>query len=380
MSQRYLDVHVLQSVPPSNLNRDDAGSPKQAIYGGVTRARVSSQAWKRATRVAFADHLAKEDLGTRTKRLHALIAGRLANRAGLDTDAAGRLTRVLLETGLAIKAGKKETELSYLLFLGYQQVEAIVDLLAGDAAVLVEMSDAELSQRLKDIGKQVAPALQSGHPIDVALFGRMVADLSNLNVDAAAQVAHALSTHAVQTEFDYFTAVDDENKESAGAAMIGSVEFTSATLYRFATVGVDQLTKNLDGDIGAARAALRLFVSCLVRSMPTGHITSFAHRTVPELVALVVRDDQPVNLVSAFETPVRSSRDGHARESARLLAVELGDATTMWGLTPQSVHATYSAALGELTSMGAPVAFDDAVDGAVASAFDAAPVAAGATA
>src|SRR5690606_38059401 len=73
--------------------------------------------------------------------------------------------------------------------------------------------------------------LDADHSIDLALFGRMVADVSDLNVDASAQVAHAISVHAVDNEYDYFTAVDDakqdDEDEDAGAAMIGTVEFNS---------------------------------------------------------------------------------------------------------------------------------------------------------
>lgn len=192
----------------------------------------------------------------------------------------------------------------------------------------------------------------------------MVANLADLNVDAATQVAHALSTHAVDTEFDYFTAVDDENeKGETGAGMIGTVEFTSATLYRYATVGVHQLLDNLDHDGDAALDGLRGFLTGFVTSMPSGHQNSFAHRTQPELVTFVVRDDQPVNLVSAFEDPVTGP--GVATRSVQRLATELDRSTRLWGAQPQLVVSTYEprdglpnnglAPLGELLSFPAAV-------------------------
>jgi CRISPR system Cascade subunit CasC len=344
-TRTYVDVHVLQTVPPSNLNRDDAGSPKQAVYGGVRRARVSSQAWKRATRVAFADRVPEAELATRTKKISALLADRVAERTGLEVAAATRIASSLLAGSLGIKAGKKAEETAYLLFVGRPQIERLVDLVADRAAELASLDDAALTAALA--GQPVRAELAKGHPIDVALFGRMVADIPALNVDAATQVAHALSTHEVEIEFDYFTAVDDENPaEETGAGMIGTVEFNSATLYRFATVGVHQLLDNLGGQLDAAATALEVFLASFVTSMPTGHQNSFAHRTPPYLVAVVLREDQPVNLVSAFEAPVRANGAGIAEESAVRLVTELNKASDLWDLAPLQVAAAYTPAAG----------------------------------
>ncbi|MFB8062024.1 type I-E CRISPR-associated protein Cas7/Cse4/CasC, partial [Kitasatospora purpeofusca] len=143
----------------------------------------------------------------------------------------------------------------------------------------------------------------------------------------------ALSTHAAELEFDYYTAVDDENTaDETGAGMIGTIGFNSATLYRYATVGLHQLRDNL-GDDNAAVDAVDLFVDSFTRSMPTGYGNSFAHRTRPSLVAVVVRTDQPVNLVSAYENAVPASR-GIVAESARRLATEFATATDQWGDDP----------------------------------------------
>jgi CRISPR system Cascade subunit CasC len=348
MSERtYVDVHVLQTVPPSNLNRDDAGSPKQAMYGGVRRARVSSQAWKRATRTAFEGelHLPRQVLGTRTKRISTLLAQRLTELQGVDSAAAVRLSNALLKD-LNIAAGKKEAETAYLLFFGYAQLDAIANLIDGRADELAALDDDALAKTVADL--PVREQLTSGHPIDVALFGRMVADLPALNVDAATQVAHALSTHGTEIEFDYYTAVDDEKDtrlEDAGAAMIGTVEFTSATLYRYATVGMHQLVANLGGDHDAAIAGLEAFIAAFTRSMPTGHQNTFAHHTVPSLLSVIVRADQPVNLVSAFESPIVAGRQGGiAAASARRLAEELSHTATAWALTPELVASQYKPA------------------------------------
>jgi len=338
----FVEVHILQSLPPSNINRDDSGTPKQALYGGARRARVSSQAWKRATRIEFAKAEPAADRATRTKRIAALLSDRLAllaadGGAGVDKEGADRLAAALLEPLGIKKSSKKEEQSAYLLFFGKRQLDSLIALLDGRAGELLALSDEDLK---KEVGQlPVVAALSTGHPAEVALFGRMVADLKDLNVDASVQVAHALSTHAVRTEFDYYTAVDDENVEDSGAGMIGTVEFNSATLYRYAVLGVHQLRDNLTSPQATREAAVR-FVGAFARSMPAGHQNSFAHRTLPHLVLVTVRTDQPVNLVSAFETPV-TGHSGLAVESATKLADELTQTGRTWGSVPAHVLATY---------------------------------------
>ncbi len=380
MKNVYVDVHVLQTVPPSNLNRDDAGSPKQAVFGGARRARVSSQAWKRATRKHFAATAAPgADPATRTDRLAVLLARGFVGR-GVDAGSAKRVSELLVrQAGISIDeaATKKKKNpssylpTSYLLFVGRDQVERVVE---QARARLPEnpsdLSDPELSQLLADVS--VEGELGAGHPVEVALFGRMVADIVSLNVDAAVQVAHAISTHVVDTEFDYFTAVDDEKDrlvgDDLGAGMIGTVEFNSATLYRYATVGVQQLLDNLEGSEGVAIGAARRFVEGFVRSMPTGHQTSFAHRTLPDAVVVVLREDQPVNLVSAFERPVKAA-PGYAAASLVALAKEYGEIGRQWGGAPAVVGAAYAVRgldgdqAGAVTSaFGDPRSFSDVLD------------------
>jgi len=346
----YVDIHLLQSVPPSNLNRDDAGSPKQALYGGVRRARVSSQAWKRATRKMLAEAVAETDRSTRTRRIATLLARRLVQaNPELDDESAVRLSTTLLEP-LGIKTAKKKSEASdpetaYLLFFGRAQLDEIIEAVAPMATTLAKKSSKELQQELPIDVKAV---LRRGHPLDVALFGRMVADLPDLNVDAACQVAHAISTHSVEVEFDYFTAVDDEKSrdagDDAGAAMIGSVEFNSATLYRYATLGIEQLIENIGERDEVVADSVRCFSDAFVRSMPTGHQNSFANRTLPEVVLVTVRSDQPVNLVTAFESPVWSAK-GYVAESARRLAAAHLDVVQRWGSPPDFLGCTYRADL-----------------------------------
>lgn len=367
---RYVDIHVIQTVPPSNLNRDDAGSPKQALYGGARRSRVSSQAWKRATRRYFADTTPEPERATRTLRIAKVLHDQLAERSELPDEAIDQITSILLKpfkVNEDKENKKKAGNTPYLLFFGRAQIERIVDQVVALAQTVTDLEGDDLESALAEVSVQ--DALNEGHPIDVALFGRMVADIPHLNVDAAVQVAHALSTHPVETEFDYFTAVDDEKSreggDDAGAGMIGTVEFNSATLYRYATIGVQPLADNLDGDLNATASALRTFVEGFVRSIPTGHQNSFAHRTLPDAVLVVARDDQPVNLVSAFEEPVRTRTI--AATSVKRLAGELKDSSERWGGAPIAILANYRALAGDdaegaSETLGRSVPFDDLLD------------------
>jgi CRISPR system Cascade subunit CasC len=302
MARTILDVHVLQTVPPSNLNRDDTGSPKTARYGGVVRARVSSQAWKRATRTAFDQLLDRSELGVRSKRLVELIGDRVTALDPAFAERQAELAKAVLgAVGIKVAPprGKKEApeESGYLVFLSDHQVTALATL-----AVERARTGAPIDK------KAARQAADTEHSVDVALFGRMVAEDTDLNVDAAAQVAHALSVHAVETEYDYFTAVDDHKsqdaEEDAGAGMIGTVEFNSSTLYRYATVDVDRLRDNLGTDPKAARRAVEAFLRAFVLSMPTGKQNTFANRTLPDAVLVVLRETQPINFAGAFEEAV----------------------------------------------------------------------------
>ena len=295
----YVDFHVLQTVPPSCINRDDTGSPKTAVYGGVTRARVSSQAWKHAMRQAFVEEslLDDADVGSRTKKVAELVEKEIVALAP-DADAAKLAKKALDNAG--IKNDEKGTKA--LFFMSQAQAKAL-----AEAAVAGSTDKKEYKDALKK-----APSA------DMALFGRMVADDPSLNYDAAAQVAHSISTHAVQNEYDYFTAVDDcAAEDNAGAGHLGTVEYNSATLYRYAAVNVLELVQHLGKE--KAAAVVRSFGEAFIRSMPTGKQNTFANRTLPDAVYVAIREDQPVNLCGAFERAVGRSAEGYAEPSKRAL-------------------------------------------------------------
>ncbi|WP_028662639.1 type I-E CRISPR-associated protein Cas7/Cse4/CasC [Saccharomonospora iraqiensis] len=310
MPRTILDIHVVQTVPPSNINRDDTGSPKTAVYGGRRRARVSSQAWKRATRTDFDGLLDRSELGVRTKRVVELVSERITKRDAMLTEQALDLAhKTITAAGINLKPARKADaphESGYLVFLSNPQIDALADL-AVTAHHEADGGDVTIDK------KEAKARAARDRSVDLALFGRMVADDPELNVDAAAQVAHALSVHEVSNEYDYYTAVDDHKsadaEEDAGAGMIGTIEYNSSTLYRYATVDVDRLRDTLGRD-EATRRAVEAFVRAFVASMPSGKQTTFANRTKPDAVVVMVRDTQPINLVGAFETPVTDDGDG----------------------------------------------------------------------
>ncbi|QEU90556.1 type I-E CRISPR-associated protein Cas7/Cse4/CasC [Streptomyces kanamyceticus] len=333
-SRIILDVHALQNVPPSNLNRDDTGAPKSAVYGGVTRARVSSQAWKRATRRYFAALLDPAELGVRTKRVAELLAEHItALDESIDPAQALKIAAETLQTatGSKIEPPKRQAEAakkngtaepapasSYLMFLSARQIGGLAELAVEGAGDIKEFFK---NKEHKARAKQIA---DTQHSVDIALFGRMVADSTDINVDAAAQVAHALSVHRAEVESDYFTAVDDRNTGAEpGAGMIGTVDFNSATLYRYAAVDVDLLERNLGKGLAAdkspatpVRRAVEAFVDGFVASLPTGKINTFGNHTLPDAVIIKLRAARPISFVSAFEKPVPADESGGHMEGA----------------------------------------------------------------
>ena len=356
----YVDIHVIQSLPPSCINRDDSGSPKSAVYGSVRRLRVSSQSWKRAVRLYFKNHLNTSNLGTRTKHLAQIIATQIGEiDSGLSETA---LTLAIKAINAAADKNKKiiavdnkgnfKKESTPLFFASPEQVRRTAELVVTSQQTGKRLSKKEVQQTL---------SAQSG--IDIALFGRMVASTPVLNVDAACQVAHAISTHAAENEYDFFTAVDDDKsrseEEDAGAGMMGTVEFSSATMYRYATVNLDMLVENL-GDGDAALRALEVFIKGFCLSMPTGKQNTFANRTVPEAVVVAVREDQPVSLVGAFEeaVPADAAR-GYVARSVEALARHAATIEDNYGLEPLRSFVVALTDSNAVASLGERVSFKD---------------------
>jgi CRISPR system Cascade subunit CasC len=333
----FIDLHILQTVPLANLNRDDVGSPKTLPYGGVRRLRVSSQSWKRAARQSMeADGLAGATYRTRhpDRRLAALL-----EVADWPTDAA---TSAAKWTFLTLGTGAKKEDKNVILFASDAELTALADLLDGSREAMVaafnsfEAPEAKPKAAKGSKGEWSGPSFDEVGPTKaeitavftgathgdaIGLFGRMLASDHAVDVDAAVQVAHAMGTHPVEIEFDYFTAAEDipTEDEGAGAAMIESSEFASSTLYRYATVDVDELIRNCGGDAQIAAALAQAFIMAFALSMPSGKKNSTAPNSPPAVAAVTVRDDRPVSFAGAFESPVRAKGGGFEAPSAEAL-------------------------------------------------------------
>ena len=406
-----VELHLLQSVPPSNLNRDDTGAPKDAHFGGHRRARLSSQSLKRAIRTSDTfRQIVSDRVGLRTRRSVKYLRERLTGEHGMAEGNAQALARAAVEA-LLKKVGDDDRS-NVLYYAARPELDDLAARLAGDddataAAEGVAAAVAGLPEDEKPTKEQQKAVDDAKKPLDkavgalvkqfvkdyqgktsaadIALFGRMLAEEPSLNIDAACQVAHALSVDRVAPAFDYFTAVDDlkqgSEDEDKGAGMIGTTGFTSACFYRYAVVDVDQLTRNLGGDREAARDAVRAFLTAAVTALPSGKQNSFAAQVRPELVMAVVRHDgMPLSLVNAFAAPITPDGQRLAYHAAEALSKEWAAMEGMYadllpdGQAPEVFIATpHRAALGELADSVKDTvrAVIDGVDEALASKTEA---------
>lgn len=354
---KTIELHILQNFPPSNLNRDDSGAPKDCDFGGYRRQRISSQCLKRSVRKSdlFTD-LMHDRLGIRTKRGPEQVAQRLV-AAGYDSDLAPATAAAFFN---ALYGVNEKGQTDYLLYVGSEELGRASDLLlaAGPAlnqtanqlrrlqGELVGLGKKEKEARNKEIDQaakpfaELAEQYKKQYPkhvraVDVALFGRMLAGNPAENIEAACQVSHAISVNRLNMEFDYFTAVDDlQPDDSTGAGMIGTVGFASSCFYRFACVDVALLTANLGGDAAAAHEGILAFAEAFVQARPSGKQNTFAAHSLPTLVLLVAREaGQPVSLVNAFEVPVRpDERTSLSSQAIGRLATHFHQLQRMFGL------------------------------------------------
>ena len=303
----FVELHMIQNFSPANLNRDDTNNPKDCEFGGYRRARISSQCIKRAIRTSpvFAETTGV-DVGTRTKWLiNRCLRPRLVEAGKLEEEATAVLERFVPQYASKLDAKSKEdNKTAVLLYLSQSEVDSIVQALLDNWQNLPQDAD-KLAKTLVKAHKG-----QTSAP-DIALFGRMLAEQPELGLEAACQVAHAISTHRVTMEMDFFTAVDDLNPEdTAGAGMMGFTGFDSACFYRYARIDWGQLLKNLNGNADLARRTVEGFLRAAVAAVPSGKQTSFAANNPPSLLLAVVRQDgMGWSLANAFEQPVRARRD-----------------------------------------------------------------------
>lgn len=304
----FIEVHIIQSFSPSNLNRDDTNAPKDCEFGGVRRARISSQCIKRAVRLhpVFAKTTSVEP-GVRTRWMNRIISNAL-QKAGKDPD----LSKSVSEAFVSHYCKMDKEHTSVLLYISQAEIDTTTEQLTAKwDEIIASMKDGKnpvIEAIAKDLFKDIKGRTSAP---DIAMFGRMMAEKPDLNIDAACQVAHAISTHRVNMEMDFYTAADDMAEEDTGAGMMGTTGFNSACFYRYARIDWDLLVKNLGGDRAAANRTVEAFLRSVVAAVPTGKQNSFAAQNPPSLMMTTVREDgQGWSLANAYERPVQPDRNG----------------------------------------------------------------------
>jgi CRISPR system Cascade subunit CasC len=317
-----VQIHILQNYAPANLNRDDTGAPKDAFFGGFRRGRISSQCLKRSIRRSstFDEAFSKDNLlGVRTRQLPKLINAelkKLSNDETIIKEISARIPEIGRESSKRketddsyteatenAEAPETEEQVKQLIFIGQEELPRLAEKLLSIYNSLGPKGwkNAKIDVITRELGNLVPRS------VDIAMFGRMTTSAAFENVDASVQVAHALSTNALNQEFDYFTAVDDLAGD-AGAGMIGDVEFNSSTYYKYFNIHWEQLVKNLGGDKVVARKAVAAFIEAAAIAQPSGKQNTFAAYNLPDLVLLEVSDrNLPVSYANAFIKPLRAS-------------------------------------------------------------------------
>jgi CRISPR system Cascade subunit CasC len=307
LKNQRIEFHILQSFPVTCLNRDDVGAPKTAIVGGVQRARVSSQAWKRPVRMAMHEFGAK--LGMRTKHVVSIIAGICRDLGASDEQAEACGDKI---------AGflSKDT----LLFFTRTEAQAFAEYAKEHDFEAKNLKAKEIHKISK---KVLNPALEG---VDIALFGRMVAQAAELNVEAAASFSHAISTHKVSNEVEFFTALDDCATEP-GSAHMGSLEFNSATYYRYVSLDLGQLWQNMGGQ--NLPEAVENFTKALFVALPAARQATQSGVCPWEFAKVLVRKGQRLQV--PFETPVKAKEGGYVQPSIETMSAYLNKQEKLHG-------------------------------------------------
>lgn len=340
-----IEIHMLKNYPPVNLNRDDTGAPKSCIFGGVARGRISSQCLKRSWRTSplLVDAIGKENIGIRTRKLPDLVAEQL-KELGVGQEYIDAIFPKL--SGIGNKEGKENGKGNYTAQVIFYASE---DIQAAAKAVKDLLDGCPSTKEVKKIaGKDLQKAIEEGMEVrpvtlDMALFGRMVTSNAFRDVEAAMQVAHAISTNKLTMESDFFTAMDDllsgDSVEETGSAMIGDIDYNSACYYLYASLDTDLLAENLKYSPDAGEL-VRKSIPALIRTMaltnPSGKQNSFAGHTLPSAILVECKKEKvPVSLANAFVRPVRPDKNNDydlIRGSIIQLAKQVDDIQESFGL------------------------------------------------
>lgn len=320
---RFLQLHMLTSYPPANLNRDDLGRPKTAKMGGIDRLRVSSQSLKRTWRTSelFKQALGDGNIGVRTKRLGREIFKKLT-QADISEKKAKEWAKKIAEQFGKLKKGEEELEIEQLVHISPVEQAAIDQLVTVLIAEQRAPKDDELNLLRAD-----------DTAVDIAMFGRMLASRPEYNVEAACQVAHAISVHGVVIEDDYFTAVDDLNdhSEDAGAGHIGEAGFAAGLFYSYICINRELLKENLDGNQDLMNQAIRALIETAAKVAPQGKQNSFGTRAYASYIRAELGDQQPRSLSVAFLKPVGKNVDDYSMEAVSNLEKQAANFDEVYG-------------------------------------------------
>jgi CRISPR system Cascade subunit CasC len=319
-----IEVHILQSFGPSSLNHGEHGAIKDAIYGGRRRARISSQSIKRSMRGIFEKHF-PNDYARRSRYIPNVLVEKITengkSRKFRQDEAFLKVTLVLAAAGfVTLKEGRTE----YQLYLGNSEMNDLVKLIKDNwksINVPNDWSSAIKSKSGKDlkalapkyiekaISSQIEEILKNGLNPEVLLFGRNLADIPTTNSHATLQVGHAISTHQIAEEFDFFSAVDDNLPEGEmGSSILEETEFTAACFYKYANLDNKRLLERFGNDKATTRKTIEVFLEAFALCQPKSMQTAFAHPTEIGFAAVFVHDMLPLNMVNAFLEPVPTSR------------------------------------------------------------------------
>jgi CRISPR system Cascade subunit CasC len=331
----YIDVHALQTLPYSNVNRDDLGSPKTLVLGGAERTRISSQSWKREVRRRVEQRLA--DPAVRTRRLVSAVADHLQAAGWEPALAVEAGKQVVRSAGKDISLGpaKKDRvgeplppDTSVLLYLPRQAIAQLADLTAEHADGIAAQVGKKKPEAVLPTARVVA--ILNSRNASVRLFGRMLAELPETEVDGAVQFAHAFTVHPTNVDIDFFTAVDDLlGKGDRGSGHMNEGMFSAGTFYRYANLNLAQLVANSGDDTAQAADLAAHFLRAFLDTVPSGKQTATAAVTVPDLVHIAVRRDRPVSYATAFEEPVAGTL-GHLAAARQRLDDYARDLAAVW--------------------------------------------------
>ena len=342
-----IELHILQSFPVTCLNRDDLGAPKSAVFGGVQRARVSSQSGKRAIRKKVKEDQPELFAGQRTRYIISALKDSFKEKGQDEKRASVLAEKIAHELGKldSVEKGNVKT----LLFFSKGEIDNVADAMLGfdftkDIEIILnqdaEEKKIEKSKKsLANLAKKAAKSLKDNakDTADIAIFGRMVADDHTLMLEGAGLFSHALSTHQVSSEIDFFSAVDDakpEDSESAGH--IGTLEFNSACYYRYIGINLDLLKDNdhlshfTDQD---RNIVIETFLKAAVLAVPEARKNSMSGLTLPSYVLGLRKHSQPLSLANAFETPIKSSAKGYIEPSIERMNEHFAQLKNIYNLT-----------------------------------------------